>query len=264
MVDMRIMPASTYIGLIKELPNATFIDATDILKMVRLVKSPKELEFVRKAGEIADIGFKAMLEAAGVGVPDCDVWTACESAMIRAGGEPPSFTLYCSSPWPDRGVGSPYGPQNRRLKKGDIIYNEISPSYGGYWVQFCRPIALGEPPDDFKRAFDVQVEIYNFTEGELRQGNTMLEIHKKGKALAVKRGYFLNVALQHIGLQNTDRIPQNTIFRPGMCFVNHPQTMYPVDTKQVGGHIMGDTFIITESAPERLTKVPVEIFIKYK
>ena len=182
--------------------------------------------------------------------------------MIRAGGEPPSFTLYCSSPWPDRGVGSPYGPQNRKLKKGDIIYNEITPSYGGYWIQFCRPIALGEPPDDFKRALDVQVEIYHFAEGELRQGNTEFEVHKKGRELAAKRGYYLYITLQHIGLDIIDTIPPNTAFRPGMVFVNHPLTMYPLDAREVGGHIIGDTVIITEGAPEHLTKIPFQLFKK--
>jgi Xaa-Pro aminopeptidase len=261
-VDMRIMSSYTYNGLIRELPGATFVDATDILQTLRLVKSPKELEFVRKAGEIADIGFKAMLEAAEVGVPDCDVWTACESALIRAGAEPPSFTLYCSGPWPEKGVGFIYGPMNRILQKGDIVFNEITPSYGGYWVQLCRAIVLGEPSDDFKRAYDAQVEIYNLAEQELRKGSTVSDLESKARALAAKRGYFLLITLQHIGLQITDRIPRDTIFRPGMYFVNHPWTEYPIDMRHVGGHIIGDTLIITEDAPEHLSKIPFKLFKK--
>ncbi len=261
-VDMRIMPASTYKGLIQGLPNATFVDATDILQTVRLVKSPKELEFVRKAGEIADIGFKAMLEAAEVGASDRDVWTSCESAMTRAGAEPPSFTLYCSGPWPEKGVGFIYGPMNRKLRKGDIVFNEITPCYGGYWVQLCRAIVLGEPSDDFKRAYDVQVEVYNLAEKELKQGNTVFALEKKAQDLAAQRGYYLKITLQHIGLQITERIPANTIFRPGMYFVNHPWAEYPMDTREVGGHIIGDTLIVTEGTPEHLSKIPFKLFTK--
>ncbi len=262
LVDMRIMPASSYKGLIQELPNATFVDATDILQTVRLVKSPKELEIVRKAGEIADIGFKAMLEAAEVGARDCDIWTACESALTRAGAEPPSFTLYCSGPWPEKGVGFIYGPMNRKLKKGDIVFNEITPSYGGYWVQLCRAIVLGEPSDDFKRAFDVQEEVYELVRKELKQGNTLLELEKKAQEFCAKKGYFLKMTLQHIGLQITERIPNNTIFRSGMYFVNHPWTEYPMHTREVGGHIIGDTLIITEGTAESLSKIPFKLFIK--
>jgi Xaa-Pro aminopeptidase len=261
-VDMRIMPAFTYQGLIKELPHATFVDATDILLTLRLVKSPKELEFVRKAGEIADMGFKAMLETAEVGASDRDVWTACESALIRAGAEPPSFTLYCSGPWPEKGVGFIYGPMDRRLQKGDIIFNEITPCYGGYWIQLCRAIVLGEPSDDFKRAYDVQVELYKLGEEQLRQGNTVFELEKKAQDLAAKKGYYLKITLQHMGLQITERIPANTIFRPGMYFVNHPWTEYPMDTREVGGHIIGDTLIITDQAPEHLSKIPFQLFRK--
>jgi Xaa-Pro dipeptidase len=261
-VDMRIMPAFTYIGLIKELPHTTFVDATDILLTLRLVKSPKELEFVRKAGEIADIGFKAMLEAAEVGASDRNVWTACESALIRAGAEPPSFTLYCSGPWPEKGVGFIYGPMDRRLQKGDIVFNEITPCYGGYWIQLCRAIVLGEPSDDFKRTYDVQVEVYKLAEEELRKGNTVFELEKKAQDLAAKKGYHLKITLQHMGLQITERIPANTIFRPGMYFVNHPWTEYPMDTREVGGHIIGDTLIVTDNVPEHLSKIPFQLFRK--
>jgi len=261
-VDMRVMPAFTYVGLIKELPHATFVDATDILLTLRLVKSPKELDFVRKAGEIADIGFKAMLEAAEVGAPDRNVWTACESALVRAGAEPPSFTLYCSGPWPEKGVGFVYGPMDRRLEKGDIIFNEITPCYGGYWIQLCRAIVLGEPSDDFKRAYEVQVEVYRLAEEELRKGNTVFELEKKAQELAAKKGYYLKITLQHMGLQITERIPANTILRPGMYFVNHPWTEFPMDKREVGGHIIGDTLIVRDGAPEHLSQIPFQLFKK--
>ncbi len=262
LVDLRIMPALTYVGLHKELPGATFVDATEILLTVRLVKSDKELEFVRKAGEIADIGFRAMLDAADVGVPDRDVWTACESAMTRAGAEPPSFTLYCSGPWPEKGIGFTYGPMDRRLRKGDIVFNEITPSYGGYWVQFCRAIVLGEPSDDFKRAYEVQAEVYDLAERELRQGATPLEIDGKAQEVAAKKGYFLRGTLQYLGLQISERIPRSTILRPGMYFVNHPWAEYPMDSRKVGGHIIGDTLIVTRDAPEHVTKVPFQLYSK--
>lgn len=260
--DVRIMPVQTYEGLKKGLPHATFVDATDILKIVRLVKGPKELEFVRKAAEIADIGFRAMLEAAEVGARDADVWTACESAMVKAGAEPPSFSLYVSGPWKEKGIGFTYGPMDRVLKEGDVVFNEITPSYGGYWVQLCRAICLGEPSDDFKQAYDLQREIYDMVKEEMRPGNTMTNIREKAKAMAADKGWLLKVVLQHIGLQITERIPLSTQFRPGMYFVNHPWTEYPMDTQEFGGHIIGDTLIITEDVPERLTKIPFELFTK--
>jgi Xaa-Pro dipeptidase len=261
-VDMRVMPAQTYVGLMRELPQATFVDATDVLLLVRLVKSPAELEFVRKAAELADIGFKAMFETADVGADDRDVWSACERAMTRAGAEPPSFSLYCSGPWPDKGVGFTYGPMNRRLQKGDIIFNEITPSYAGYWIQLCRAIVLGDPTDDFKRAYDVQVEIYDLANQELRPGNSLFALEKKAQELAAERGYYLKIVLQHMGLQITERIPPNTLFRPGMYFVNHPWAEYPYDTREAGGHIIGDTVIVTDGTPERLSKLPFQLFRK--
>lgn len=261
-VDLRIMPAQTYLGLMKELPSAAFVDASDILLLIRLVKSPTELQFVRKAAEIADIGFKAMLDATEVGADDRDVWSACERAMTQAGAEPPSFSLYCSGPWPDKGIGFIYGPMNRRLQKGDIVFNEITPCYGGYWMQLCRAIVLGEPSDDFKRAYDAQVEVYDLANQELKAGNSVAALEKKAHELAKTRGYFLKIVLQHMGLQITERIPTSTMFRPGMYFVNHPWAEYPYEAPEVGGHIIGDTVIVTDGFPERLTKLPFQLYRK--
>lgn len=261
-VDLRIMPTQTYLGLLKELPSATFVDASDLFLTLRLVKSPAELKFVRKAAELADIGFNAMLETAEVGVHDREVWSACERAMTLAGAEPPSFSLYCSGPWPDKGIGFIYGPMDRRLEKGDIVFNEITPCYGGYWIQLCRAIVLGEPSDDFKKAYDAQVEIYDLANRELRPGNTFAELEEKARELAKKRGYLHKIVLQHMGLQITERIPLQTMFRPGMYFVNHPWEEYPYSSPEVGGHIIGDTVVVTDGAPERLTKLPFQLYQK--
>jgi Xaa-Pro aminopeptidase len=47
-----------------------------------------------------------------------------------------------------------------------------------------------------------------------------------------------------------------------MYFANHPWAEYPYDTREVGGHIIGDTVIVTDGAPERLSKLPFQLFKK--
>ena len=54
----------SYEGVKELLPSAKFVEADEILKAVRRVKSPAELEYIRKAGECADKGWEAMLNVA--------------------------------------------------------------------------------------------------------------------------------------------------------------------------------------------------------
>jgi Xaa-Pro aminopeptidase len=262
-VDMETMPASIYSGLLKKLPKARFVDARDLLVQVRMIKSPAELKFVEKAGECADRGLEAIKAIAKPGISDRAVWNAMEGAMTAHGAEPPSFTLYASGPWEEKGINFPHGPTDRVLKEGDMVFNEITPSYGGYWVQLCRPISLGKPTDSFKKAFDVQVEMYNKTVELLKPGNVYGEIDAKMREMAAKNGYDpVNAfSLQHVGLDIIDRIPKRTVLRPGMTIVNHPWIEYPPKKGEMGGHIIGDTYIITEGEPKCLSKVPFELVI---
>jgi Xaa-Pro aminopeptidase len=262
-VDTDTMPAVVYCELIKRLPNANFIDAGDLITEVREVKSEAELDFMRKSAECADKGFLAMRETAAEGVMDSAVWAACESAMVRNGAEPPSFTLYASGPWPNIGINFPHGPTMRVLKKGDMVMNEITPSYGGYWVQLCRPICLGNPPEDFKKTLNVHLEMYEVTRRELRPGKVFGEINAKMRQMAEEYGYdpANALSLQHIGLDIVERISERTVLKPGMVIVNHPWTEYPPGKTEYGGHVIGDTYIVTEKEPEPLSKIPLELTV---
>jgi len=262
-VDMEIMPASVYIGISKALPKASFFEAKDIVLRQRMIKSSLEIQFMRKAGECADRGFEAMRDAAGVGVEDCDVWTACEAALTRSGAEPPSFTLYASGTWETRGIGFPYGPNPRKLDRGDLVLNEITPCYGGYYVQLCRPISLGKPNDAFTRAYEIHLEIYRLAFEHLKAGNLLRDVEGKIIALAKEKGYRSspNAGLQNIGLDITERIPKGSPLKAGMTTVIHPWLDYPLTNPTVGGHIVGDTVVIGESGAESLSRLPLELTI---
>ena len=262
-VDPETMPASVYSGLLSKLPKAKFVNAKDLLGQVRMIKSPAEQEFMEKAAECADKGFEAMKAIAKPGVPDRDVWNAMESAMTAHGAEPPSFSLYASGPWERKGINFPHGPVDRLLENGDLVLNEICPSYGGYWAQLCRPISLGKPTDVFLKAFDVSVEMYNKTVELLRPGTIYGEIDAKMREIASKHGYDPTNAfsLQHVGLDIIERIPKRTVLRPGMTIMNHPWIEYPPKKAEMGGHIIGDTYIVTEGKPKSFTKLPFELTV---
>ena len=41
-----------FMGLQKELPNATFVDAASLILTLRAVKSPREIQYIRQAAQI--------------------------------------------------------------------------------------------------------------------------------------------------------------------------------------------------------------------
>jgi Xaa-Pro dipeptidase len=261
----RTMLAYCYEYLLEELPEARFVEAGDILRDCRRLKSPEELEFVRKSGEIADKGFLAMAKAAGPGVTDNEMAAECESAMIKAGAEVGSFTLFCSKKWPD-GWGFPQGGTYRKLKKGDIILNEITPCFGGYYTQICRPISLGQPPDDFLEMFDIHKNMYRIAREGYKAGNIISEVDVKVKQYAMSRRPFTYATglFQHLDSLNAD--PNFDLeLKPGMVYEIHPWTNPPEAQLKANkghlGHILGDANICNDGEAECVSKIPIEVTI---
>ncbi len=260
-VSMYTMPAMLYLGLKEKLPYATFVNGSDILTRCRAIKSAEELEFVRKSGELGDRAVEAIAKAAKPGVDEYFLTARCESAIIEGGGEHGTFLLMESGPWSERGIAIQNAGSRRKLQKGDIILDELTPSYGGYYIQQLRPISIGKPPDDFMQLYQLHLELHELALKELRPGNTIDAITAKLVDYASKKGDFTRVwALQDCDNSETAfgvTVPSNAEIEPGMTFVNHPFTSGKVHTR----HIIGSSYIVTEGEPECVSKLPIELIV---
>ncbi len=265
LAQLRVMPTYFYMGITRELPNARFVDGGDILRAARLIKSSEELEMVRKAGECADIGYKAMRDAAKPGITEYDLIAEVERAMIKAGAECGSFTLFNTKKWPD-GWGFPVNGTYRKLQKGDIVLNEITPCFGGYFVQLCRPICIGKPPKDFLEMFEIYKRMYEIGREGYRSGNVLSEVEARVSEFAKSKRPF---SYASAAFQMMDSITTNPPFmgtlKPGIVTVIHPWCHPPEKDMKAGkghlGHICGDTCISTEGDAECVSKIPNEISI---
>lgn len=266
-VTLRRFPAFVYLGLVKNLPDATFVEAGEILAACRVVKSPAELEYVRKAGECADKGFVAMANAAKVGVNKYKLAAECERAMVEAGAELGSFNLFNPKQWPD-GSGLPHGGDNRPLQKGDIIFNEITPCFGGYFGHLCRPISLGKPPADFTEILAIFKEMYRIGRENFRAGNILTEVDAKVSKYALSKRPFSHATAM---FQNMTEMvtwpnhPHRGELKVGMAFAIHPSTAAPESERKQNkghsGHIVGDVCIVTEGEAESVSKLPMEVTV---
>lgn len=70
---------------------AAWQDITGMVDQLRLVKSPQEQEFMRRAAAASDAGTQAAIAAIHDGAKEADVAAECIAAMTRAGGTPPGF-----------------------------------------------------------------------------------------------------------------------------------------------------------------------------
>jgi Xaa-Pro dipeptidase len=261
-VSMRVMPAGAYMNLKRDLPEADFVSAGDILLQCRMVKSFEELEFVRKAGACADKAIEAILEAARPGITEAELTALCDYAMVCAGADRGPFILIGSGPWERfEGTIGDASYSQRKLQRGDIILTELSPSYRGYYSQLCVPFSLGgDPPTSFMQLLNIDKEIYRRALDELRPGNSVGQIEANVFEFARRKGDFRRVwALQSTELAEAF-FKTDTEIQPNMSYVIHPWTEYS-SGRGLQGHTIGNTVIVTAQEPEQVNKSTMDIRI---
>ena len=145
-------------------------DASDLVRRLRLVKSPAELAHIRAAGRLADAAVTAVAATAAPGVLDAELAAASLRAILAGGGDvPPAGPLVNSGRRAiyGRGIGGP-----RRLDTEDQVMVELAASYRRYTCCIERPILIGRPSPAQHAMFAVVKEGDGGDVGGFRAGRT--------------------------------------------------------------------------------------------
>jgi len=122
---------------------ASVVDGSDAVAGARLLKSPAELDVVREAARIGDIGLRAALDTVKAGVTELDVYAEIIYAMAKAGGENPAITLPVVS---GKKNACFHALASRKIiEPGEIVNIDVCGVYRRYHSDVCRSVSIGEP-----------------------------------------------------------------------------------------------------------------------
>jgi Xaa-Pro aminopeptidase len=253
-------------------PNATLVDATDILAEVRYTKSQEEIDALTKSMEIIEKGIDAKIKAARPGARDWDVWAAAQCALMMNGSEMPVHCNWVSGKNPVRTLTR---PSMRILEKGDLIINEIESSWMGYRSQGVQPVFVEVADPTHLELIKVQREVFNRVAEALKPGVTVAELaeltRKAGAAAAPKSGPAANakadLTMHGRGagddgpiITNHARSPKQlaVALKENMVFICKPSAV-TADGKSIC--TWGDTVVVTPKGARRLGKRPHDLAV---
>lgn len=150
-------------------------DCTHILSELRMVKDAEEIEHLRGAAKVADIGMKAAVAAVKEGVSESQVAAAAEYAMRQAGAEEFWRSYVSSGPRTNIAHGL---PTNRKLQKGDLVMIDIHPIVDGYSADICRTVCVGQPTAEQQAAYDLYLKAQQSTIGMIKAGVGMVDLEQ--------------------------------------------------------------------------------------
>ncbi len=122
---------------------ATVVDGSDMVAGARLFKSPAEMEVIREAARIGDIGLRAGIDNIKAGMTELDVYAEIIYAMAKAGGENPAITLPVVSG--KKSACFHALASRKKIEHGDIVNIDVCGVYRRYHLDVCRSVASGEP-----------------------------------------------------------------------------------------------------------------------
>ncbi len=148
-------------------------DCTHLLSVMRMVKEPEEIERIRGAAKVADVGMKAAIAAVKPGETESQVAAAAEFAMRQAGAEEFWRTYVSSGPRTNIAHGL---PTMRKLEEGDLVMIDIHPIVGGYSADECRTVCVGKPTAERQAAYDLYLKAQQATIAKIKAGVDMMEL----------------------------------------------------------------------------------------
>jgi len=141
--ELESLPALVQLGLQKSFPGLDLVDVTEEVRRLRLTKSPAEIESIRKALRLCDIGHETLLTEARPGVTELELFASVRAAMeAEAGKRFPLMADFVSGPRTEQAGG---GPSTRIIEEGELILSDLTPCLDGYWGDTCHTAVAGTP-----------------------------------------------------------------------------------------------------------------------
>jgi Xaa-Pro aminopeptidase len=189
---VNAMSVILYEKLKAMISDATIENGDETLQMLRLVKSPKEIEMLKKAWQVCDAGYKAVLDAEIVGLTERQAAAIGEKAARDAGAEQVVFTIFCSGQRTNTVIGR---PSEKIIDASDMIMYALSVQYEGYIASDEWPFVANHKPNREQGEFIKRlVEAEDLGVKSIRAGVVQGEVVRK------IRDYFRDNGLEQYDL----------------------------------------------------------------
>ncbi len=174
-IEMDYLPAGDFAALHQRLPLARFVPAQRLLSRLREIKTPAEIEVLRRLSRIADRSITEACRAVGAGASEMDIAAALTRGVYAQGAEYFKLMIVATG---ERSVFPNVGPTERVLKRGDVCRVEIFPMIAGYHAGVCRTAAIGVAPPQADRIWAKLTECKHLLLNVIKPGASTKKIYE--------------------------------------------------------------------------------------
>jgi Xaa-Pro aminopeptidase len=248
------------IGKLRErYPQVEYIDVTPMIDAMRAIKTPEEIEIIRRNGALSAEAVKQAMLATRPEVFEYEIEAAAMSVIFKGGARGAAYAPIVGS-GPNSCIFH-YDKNSRRVEAGDVVLMDFGADLDHLAMDITRTWpASGRFTDEQREVYRIVLEVQKACIEAYRPGATPKDVRDHVASVMKAKGIDprgLQGGFGHgVGLSVHD-VPLGGVLKEGMVFAIEPALYYP--DKSFGVRIE-DTVLITKAGCEVLTKgVPKEI-----
>ncbi len=238
------------------------IPVSGVVESIRLHKDPFELDRLREVAALASQAFEDLLAAGELaeGRSERQVAADLEYRMRMLGAERPSFeTIVASGP---NSAKPHHHPDDRVIVQGDIVTIDFGAHARGFNSDMTRTLVMGEAGEFESEIYDIVLRAQLAGVEASYAGANLADIDKACRSIIEDAGYgefFVHSTGHGVGLE-VHEAPSAAKSSTGVLDEGSTLTIEPgIYVPGKGGVRIEDTLIITNGAPEIITKVSKDL-----
>lgn len=255
MPALHLLPLADLLGVIPVL-------ATDVLRRLRMIKDPAEIDALRKAGAAIDRVHARVPEFLAPGRTEADVAADIAEAIVAEGHSEVAFIIVGSGP---NGADPHHECSDRELRAGDIVVVDIGGPYEpGYNSDSTRTYSIGEPDPEVARRYAVLQRAQQAAVAAVRPGVTAEQIDAAARDVLAAEGLaeaFVHRTGHGIGLSVHEEpyiVSGNDLpLEVGMAFSVEPGVYFPGHW----GARIEDIVVVTEGGALSVNNQPHDLVV---
>jgi len=242
-------------------------DKSELISYLRVIKSPAEIVYTKKAAELADKAMETAWKFIHAGANESKILAEMQGAIFNEGGDYPANDFIIGSG--KNALLCRYQSEKRNLDTIDQISLEWAGTYRHYHSAMFRTVLIGKASDKQKKMHNACVEALNACENKLKPENKVGEIfdihaktfdrlgYKKSRMNAC--GYSLGATFAPNWMDWPMLYTGNPyVIKPGNVFFMH---MILMDSDNELAMNLGETYLVTENGNERLGKKKLDLVV---
>jgi Xaa-Pro aminopeptidase len=253
--------------------------AAKIMRDVRAIKTPLEIEVVQKAIDITEQTFRRLLGFIKPGVMEYEVEAEIWHSFLSQRATGPAYGSIIASG--DRARTLHYVSNNQECKDGELLLMDFGAEYGGYCADLTRTVPVsGKFTRRQKNVYNACLHLHNYAKSLLKPGITIVDYTEKVGEEATQqflklglirksdvknedpqnrayRKYLYHGISHHLGVDVHDLGTKTEPIKAGMLFTVEPGIY--IEEEQMGVRIENNIWVTKSGHRDLMKNIPITV-----